>query len=130
MNFLDRLKEMLAGAGDTATDIASRVRYGVSPQDKMGMTLSRALPGAPSYLEDPAAAERYSSTYLGAKKWGKLPAEFFNALALSDIGQGASGERRKAIGASGAEAGAMAGQIGEQRRLAALQALFSGRRGM
>ena len=102
MDFLDDLKDMVTGA-------TTKLRYGVSPEEKQGMMYSRSLPGAPSYLEDPEEAERYASTYLGAKKWGKLPAEVFNSIALSDIfEQPVRAARRKMVGAMGAEAGARA----------------------
>jgi hypothetical protein len=128
MDFAGKLGEILGGVADKAVDVTSRVRYGVSPEEKQRLMLSRELPGAPSYLEDPAASERYASTFLGSKKWGKLPTEVFNALAFSDIGQGPAGAARKAVGASGAEAGDMASQIEERARQERLKRLFAGQR--
>lgn len=99
MAFLDDLKEMVTGA-------TTKLWYGVSPEEKQGMMYSRSLPGAPSYLDDPEESERYASTYLGAKKWGRLPAEVFNSIALSDIFEKPTrAARRKMIGSMGAEAG-------------------------
>lgn len=100
MAFLDDLKEMVTGA-------TTKLRYGVSPEEKQGMMYSRSLPGAPSYMEDPDSAERYASTYLGAKKWGQLPAELLNSIALSDIFDTPSrAMKRKTLGVLGARAGA------------------------
>ena len=107
MDFLKQIEELIGGAGDAAVGAATKLRYGVSPEEKQGLMYSRSLPGAPSYVEDPEAAERYASTYLGAKKWGQGPADFFNSIALSDIFE--TPERRmkkKRLGARGAQAGA------------------------
>lgn len=129
MGFLDQIRDTLGSAAEGALDFTSRVRYGMGPKEKDELVYGRKLPGAPSYVEDPAAAERYASSYLGAKKWGRIPAEIFNALAFADLTkpqpQSASA---KAAGALGAERGAGAGQMEEERRRARLEGLFRGDR--
>jgi len=129
MSWLDGVREALGGAAEGALDVTSRVRYGMAPQEKDALVYGRKLPGAPSYVEDPAAAERYASSYLGAKKWGRLPAEVLNALAFADLTKPQpQSETTKAQGALGAQRGAEAGASEEQRRRARLEALFRGER--
>lgn len=100
----------LAGLYDKAIDATNQLRYGVPADTIHEAALTRSLPNAPSYLEDPASAERFASSYYGSKKWGPLLPPVFNAFALSDIPETMSGNmdgvvRRKQFGHLGAEEG-------------------------
>src|SRR3990172_3809130 len=100
---LARLKAALQRGVDTSIDLTTRARYGVSPTEKDRLTYARELPGAPPYTQDPTAAERYSSAYLGTQKWGPLAAALFNVLALGDAKDALTGQavpvlQRKATG--------------------------------
>lgn len=127
--FLDSLKEALGGAAEGALDVTSRIRYGMPMSDKDELVYGRKLPGAPSYSEGPEAAERYASSYLGAKKWGRLPAEIFNAIAFADFTKPRQlSDAVKGEGARGAEMGDIARQKDEMKRRERLAGLFRGER--
>lgn len=129
MDFMGQIRDLLGRGAEGALDVTSRIRYGMGPQEKDALVYGRQLPGAPSYKADPAAAERYASSFLGAKKWGRLPAEIFNALAFADLTKPQpQSESAKAAGALGASRGAEAGSLDEERRRARLEGLFRGER--
>ena len=74
MNLLDMLNQ-----------VGSRVRYGVSPEDKYKLMLSKLVPGQPEPFmpggaEPNPEAERYLSNYLGTQQWGKGPTTLFNHI--------------------------------------------------
>jgi hypothetical protein len=126
-----RLADAARDTAEPVYDLASRVRYGVSPERKFEMAARQELPGSPApHLDGTDDAERYTSAYLGAQKWGETPARIFNSIALSDILETDPHKfaARKAIGEAGAKAGGMAAKIAEEKRRQRLLSLFSGQR--
>lgn len=107
---------MLSGAGDKLNDLGSAVRYNATPETKMKMMQQGDIPGMPPmYIPGDKTlngamnpdAERYTSNYLAAKKWGLIPATAFNAIALDDISDPLSAKNlaKKNIGLQAARKG-------------------------
>jgi len=127
---------------DTIHDAAARVRYGRT-QDEMFRALAAGqVPGAPPLNSaDTSEAERFASSFSGARKWGRGPADLFNAIALGDVadtvrsGIGildpdrlAAVVTRKHMGSLGADAGQAAADIEEKARRARILGLLRGER--
>lgn len=93
-------------AMDRFLDLGTTIRYGVPASEKFRMMAQGEIPGAPNNDPLNPDTERYASNYLGAKKYGALPASLFNAIALGDIGDMVMGVpgvgARKAAGIEGA----------------------------
>lgn len=96
MRFMDQIAEVLGGLDPV--EATAPLRYGVGGNEKARMALQGQIPGAPpaNKAENPEA-DRYASTYLGAKKWGGFPAKVFNALAFDDIGNMMTGNWKEAV---------------------------------
>jgi hypothetical protein len=103
---------MMGRLHDAALDFTAPLRYGDSPNEKFRMMAQGEIPGAPNTDPLDPSTERYASNYLGAKKYGAIPASFMNAIALGDIGDLVTGgsvkdiAERKAVGIGGALRGA------------------------
>ena len=70
---------------DLMNQLGSRIRYGVSPEDKYKLMASGQVPGQPKpFLPGGAEvnpdAERYLSNLLGSQQWGSGPANAFNMI--------------------------------------------------
>ena len=88
-----RLSPDSSGLGSLITALAQKMkpaiyqlRYGVSPTEKHQMLVNKSIPGMPEpsvNQEENPEAVRYMSNALGAAKWGRGPAELFNAYRLA-----------------------------------------------
>ena len=89
-------------------DQGNKLRYGVSEADRMDMVNTLSAPGVKDYaydargIYDPAAAERYTSAYLGGQNWAP------NAMAR-DAFHAFSGSSRAAMNKMGVPG------VGEER---------------
>jgi len=96
MAFLDEIQNVLQGIDPV--EMTAPLRYGVGGNEKAKMVLQGKIPGAPpANKAENLEADRYASTYLGAKKWGALPAQVFNTLAFDDIGNFLTGNWKEAV---------------------------------
>lgn len=59
------------GPGDV-TDLGNLIRYGMTGPQKDALAYGAKLPGAPSYTQNPAAADRYASGYLFGQQWPSI----------------------------------------------------------
>ena len=100
----------------------NKLRYGKSESERMDMVNKLSAPGVKDYayneqgIYDPAAAERYTSAYLGGQNWKPSPGAqaAFHAfsgpsrVAMNKMGVPGVGEERPALTAA-EEAGMKAG---------------------
>jgi len=110
------LMNLLLNAGN-------KLRYGKTEKERMDMVNGLSAPGVKDFayddrgIFDPAAAERYTSAYLGGQKWspGEMAQSAFHALsgpsrvAMNAMGVPGVGEERPALTAAetaGMKAGA------------------------
>lgn len=70
-------------------DAFANFKYGKTDQQLSDAAANGSLPGAPPLTQktlQSGIADRYAGAYNGAQKWGSIPAQLVNNLALEDIG--------------------------------------------